>query len=249
MLYSGMANPGPPQRGFAFSEDGSKLYVTIGSASNVDVEQGRALIRVMNPDGTGDRVFASGLRNPVGLAIRPGTNEVWAAVHERDMLGDNLVPDYVTRVQDGGFYGWPYSYIGSNEDPRRKGEQPELVKKAIVPDVLLQSHSAPMGLAFYTGTQFPAEYRGNLFVALHGSWNRSVPVGYKVIRVRLDGGAPVVEDFASGWLEGARYWGRPVDVAVAPDGALFVSDDARGAVYRITHRPGDPRSWLARHPA
>jgi glucose/arabinose dehydrogenase len=228
-------------RSLAFSEDGSKLYVTIGSASNVDVEQGRALIRVMNPDGTDNRVFASGLRNPVGLAIRPGTNEVWAGVHERDMLGDNLVPDYVTHVQDGGFYGWPYAYIGPNEDPRRKGEQPDLVKKAIVPDVLLQSHSAPMGLAFYTGTQFPAEYRSDAFLALHGSWNRKARTGYKVVRILVRDGKPTgeYEDFIVGWSLGenqSKVWGRPVAIVVRKDGSMLVTDDAHNIIWRVTYK-------------
>jgi glucose/arabinose dehydrogenase len=228
-------------RSLAFSEDRSKLYVTIGSASNVDVEQGRALIRVMNPDGTDNRVFASGLRNPVGLAIRPGTNEVWAGVHERDMLGDNLVPDYVTHVQDGGFYGWPYAYIGPNEDPRRKGEQPDLVKKAIVPDVLLQSHSAPMGLAFYTGTQFPAEYRSDAFLALHGSWNRKARTGYKVVRILVRDGKPTgeYEDFIVGWSLGenqSKVWGRPVAIVVRKDGSMLVTDDAHNIIWRVTYK-------------
>ncbi len=228
-------------RSLAFSEDGSKLYVTIGSASNVDVEQGRALIRVMSPDGTGDRVFASGLRNPVGLAIRPGTDEVWAGVHERDMLGDDLVPDYVTRVQDGGFYGWPYAYIGPNEDPRRKGEQPDLVKKAIVPDVLLQSHSAPMGLAFYTGTQFPADYRTDAFLALHGSWNRKNRTGYKVVRIIVRDGKPTgeYEDFVVGWSLGegqSKVWGRPVAIVVRKDGSMLITDDAHNLIWRVTYK-------------
>jgi glucose/arabinose dehydrogenase len=228
-------------RSLAFSEDGSKLYVTIGSASNVDVEQGRALIRVMGPDGTGDRVFASGLRNPVGLAIRPGTDEVWAGVHERDMLGDDLVPDYVTRVQDGGFYGWPYAYIGPNEDPRRKGEQPDLVKKAIVPDVLLQSHSAPMGLAFYTGSQFPADYRTDAFLALHGSWNRKNRTGYKVVRIIVRDGKPTgeYEDFVVGWSLGegqSKVWGRPVAIVVRKDGSMLITDDAHNVIWRVTYK-------------
>jgi glucose/arabinose dehydrogenase len=228
-------------RSLAFTEDGSKLYVTIGSATNVDVEQGRALIRVMNPDGTGSRVFASGLRNPVGLAIRPGTNEVWAGVHERDMLGDNLVPDYVTRVQDGGFYGWPYSYIGQHEDPRRKGEQPELVKKAIVPDVLLQSHSAPMGLTFYTGTQFPADYRSDAFLAMHGSWNRKNRTGYKVVRILVRDGQPTgeYEDFIVGWSLGesqSKVWGRPVAIVVRKDGSMLITDDAHNVIWRVTYK-------------
>jgi len=228
-------------RTLAFSEDGSKLYVTIGSASNVDVEQGRALIREMNPDGTESRVFASGLRNAVGLAIRPGTNELWAGVHERDMLGDDLVPDYVTRVQNGGFYGWPYAYIGPNEDPRRKGEQPELVKKAIVPDVLLQSHSAPLGLAFYTGTQFPAEYRTDAFLALHGSWNRKMRTGYKVVRIVVRDGKPTgeYEDFVVGWSLGenqSKVWGRPVAIVVRKDGSMLITDDAHNIIWRVTYK-------------
>jgi glucose/arabinose dehydrogenase len=228
-------------RTLALSEDGSKLYVTIGSASNVDVEQGRALIREMNADGTGSRVFATGLRNAVGLAIRPGTNELWAAVHERDMLGDDLVPDYVTRVLDGGFYGWPYAYIGPNEDPRRKGEQPELVKKAIVPDVLLQSHSAPLGLAFYTGTQFPAEYRTDAFLALHGSWNRKMRTGYKVVRIVVREGKPTgeYEDFIVGWSLGenqSKVWGRPVAIVVRKDGSMLITDDAHNLIWRVTYK-------------
>ena len=227
-------------RTLAFSEDGTKLYVAVGSASNVDVEQNRALIRVMNPDGSGDQVFASGLRNPVGLAIRPGTNEVWAGVHERDMLGDDLVPDYVTRVQEGGFYGWPYAYIGSHEDPRRKGEQPELVKRTIVPDVLLQSHSAPMGLTFYTGTQFPAEYRSDAFLALHGSWNRKNRTGYKVVRIIVRDGKPTgeYEDFIVGWSLGenqSKVWGRPVAIVIRKDGSMLVTDDAHNIIWRVTY--------------
>jgi glucose/arabinose dehydrogenase len=228
-------------RTLAFSEDGTKLYVAVGSASNVDVEQNRALIRVMNPDGSGDQVFASGLRNPVGLAIRPGTNEVWAGVHERDMLGDDLVPDYVTRVQEGGFYGWPYAYIGSHEDPRRKGEQPELVKRTIVPDVLLQSHSAPMGLTFYTGTQFPAEYRSDAFLALHGSWNRKNRTGYKVVRIIVRDGKPTgeYEDFIVGWSLGenqSKVWGRPVAIVIRKDGSMLVTDDAHNIIWRVTYK-------------
>jgi glucose/arabinose dehydrogenase len=173
----------------------------------------RASILEMNPDGSGRRVFASGIRNGVGLALRPGSNEIWTAVNERDMLGDDLVSDYVTHVQDGGFYGWPYSYLGSHEDPRRKGERPDLVAKAIVPDVLLQSHSAPLGIVFYTGTQFPAEYQGDAFVALHGSWNRRT-ARLQVVRVPIrDGKATgAYEDFITGWLideTKPQVWGRP----------------------------------------
>jgi glucose/arabinose dehydrogenase len=229
-------------RTLAFSEDGSKLYVTVGSASNVDVEPSpRASILEMNPDGTASRVFGSGLRNPVGLAIRPGTNELWTSVHERDMLGDDLVPDYVTRVQEGGFYGWPYAYIGPNVDPRRKGEQPDLVKRTLVPDVLLQSHSAPLGLTFYTGTQFPADYRSDAYLALHGSWNRKLRTGYKVVRIIVRDGKPTgeYEDFVVGWSLGegqSKVWGRPVAIVVRKDGSMLVTDDAHNLIWRVTYK-------------
>jgi glucose/arabinose dehydrogenase len=229
-------------RTLAFSDDGSKLYVTVGSASNVDVEPSpRASILEMNPDGTASRVFGSGLRNPVGLAIRPGTNELWTSVHERDMLGDDLVPDYVTRVQEGGFYGWPYAYIGPNVDPRRKGEQPDLVKRTLVPDVLLQSHSAPLGLTFYTGTQFPADYRSDAYLALHGSWNRKLRTGYKVVRIIVRDGKPTgeYEDFVVGWSLGegqSKVWGRPVAIVVRKDGSMLVTDDAHNLIWRVTYK-------------
>jgi glucose/arabinose dehydrogenase len=194
----------------------------------------------MNPDGSGLRVFASGIRNGVGLAIQPGTNQLWTAVNERDMLGDDLVSDYVTHVQDGGFYGWPYSYLGQHEDPRRKGERPDLVAKAIVPDVLLQSHSAPLGIAFYTGDAFPAGYKGDAFVALHGSWNRKLRTGYKVIRVTFKDGKPTgeYEDFITGWSLGdaqPSVWGRPVAIAVHKDGSLLISDDAHNVIWRVSY--------------
>jgi glucose/arabinose dehydrogenase len=229
-------------RTLAFSPDGKKLYATVGSASNVDVEpEPRATILEMNPDGSGRRVFASGVRNAVGLTFRPGTDELWASVHERDMLGDDLVPDYVTRIRDGGFYGWPFAYTGPNEDPRRKGERPELVAKSIVPDVLLQSHSAPMGLAFYTGTQFPAEYRGDAFLALHGSWNRKLRTGYKVVRIPVRDGKPTggYEDFVVGWSTGddkPGVWGRPVAILPRADGSLLVTDDAANVIWRVTYK-------------
>ena len=233
---------GHSTRTLAFNADNTKLYVSIGSSSNVDVEQPpRAAILEMNPDGSGSRVFASGIRNGVGLALRPGSNEIWTAVNERDMLGDDLVSDYVTHVQDGGFYGWPYSYLGSHEDPRRKGERPDLVAKAIVPDVLLQSHSAPLGLVFYTGTQFPAEYKGDAFVALHGSWNRKPRTGYKVVRIPIRDGKATgeYEDFITGWLiddTKADVWGRPVALAVHRDGSLLITDDAHNLIWRVTYQ-------------
>jgi glucose/arabinose dehydrogenase len=229
-------------RTLAFNADSTKLYVAVGSAHNVSVDrEPHATIMEMNPDGSGSRVFASGLRNPVGLALRPGSNEIWTAVNERDELGDDLVCDYVTHVQDGGFYGWPYSYLGSHEDPRRKGERPDLVAKAIVPDVLLQSHSAPLGIVFYTGTQFPAEYQGDAFVALHGSWNRKLRTGYKVVRVPIRDGKATggYEDFITGWLVDPakpEVWGRPVGLAVHRDGSLLITDDAHNLIWRVTYQ-------------
>jgi glucose/arabinose dehydrogenase len=229
-------------RTLAFSPDGTKLYVTVGSKSNVDAEPApRASILEMNPDGTGLHEFAAGLRNAVGLTFRPGTSELWAGVHERDMLGDDLVPDYVTHVLPGAFYGWPYAYIGPNEDPRRKGEKPDLVAKTIVPDVLLQSHSAPLGLTFYSGTQFPADYRGDAFLALHGSWNRKLRTGYKVVRIPIRDGKPTggYEDFITGWSLGedkSEVWGRPVAIVAREDGSLLITDDAQNLIWRVTYR-------------
>jgi glucose/arabinose dehydrogenase len=178
------------------------MYVSIGSRSNVSSGEPpeRAAIVEFNPDGTGKRIFASGLRNPVGMAWEPVTGALWTAVNERDGLGDELVPDYVTAVQAGAFYGWPYAYLGANDDPRRAGEHPELVKKTISPSVPIQSHSAPLGIAFYQGTMFPPEYRGRAFVALHGSWNRANRTGYKVISIPMRGGQPTggYDDFVAG---------------------------------------------------
>ena len=230
-------------RNILFSPDGSKMYVSIGSATNVSVEADpkRAAISVYDPDGKNHRIFAGGLRNPIGLAWNPKTGELWTAVNERDGLGDDLVPDYVTSVKDGGFYGWPYSYIGQNEDPRRKGENPGLVKKSIVPDVLLTSHSAALGILFYQGKMFPKEYQGDAFIALHGSWNREKLTGYKVIRVRFKDGKLVgnsYEDFVSGWLpdeNSNEVWGRPVGLLVAADGSLLITDDGGNKVWRVSY--------------
>jgi glucose/arabinose dehydrogenase len=238
-------------RSIAFGPD-RRLYVSVGSSCNSCEERDprRATILRYDADGGRPEPFATGVRNAVGLAFRPGTGELWATVQGRDWLGDDRPAEYITRVEPRGSYGWPHCHwtadgpIADPDVPR-----PDACRGVSRPSLLYQAHAAPLGLAFYTGTQFPAEYRGNLFVALHGSWNLSAPVGYKVIRVRLDGSPPVAEDFASGWLEGTRYWGRPVDVVVAPDGALFVSDDARGAVYRITHRDAGPRARRAGPPA
>jgi glucose/arabinose dehydrogenase len=218
-----------------------RLYVAVGSSCNSCEERDRrrAAIHRYDADGGRGAPFATGLRNAVGMAFRPGTSELWATVNGRDWLGDDSPGEYITRVEEGGFYGWPYCHwtaAGLAPDPDLGGG--DRCKAALRPNLLYQAHTAPLGLAFYTGSQFPSEYRGDLLVALHGSWNRSTPVGYKVIRVRLGRPEPVAEDFATGWLVGGRHWGRPVDLAVAPDGALFLSDDGLGAVYRITYRGG-----------
>ncbi|RYE94219.1 MAG: sorbosone dehydrogenase family protein, partial [Myxococcales bacterium] len=201
----------------------------------------RACILAFTPDGKNETLYASGIRNPVGLAIEPSTGALWTSVNERDEIGDNLVPDYITRVQEGGFYGWPWYYLGNHQDPRHAGKRPELAAKVLVPDVLVQSHSASLDLAFYTGTRFPAAYRGHVFAAEHGSWNRSRRTGYKVIHVPVEGGKAVghYEDFLTGFVtpEG-NVWGRPVGVAVAKDGALLVTDDQSGTVWRVAYTGG-----------
>lgn len=230
-------------RNILFSKDGTKMFVSIGSASNVRVEADarRAAISVYDPDGKNHRIYAGGLRNPIGLAWNPKTGELWTAVNERDGLGDDLVPDYVTSVKEGAFYGWPYSYIGQNEEPRRKGENPALVAKSIVPDVLLTSHSAALGIVFYSGKMFPKQYQGDAFVALHGSWNREKLTGYKIIRVRFKNGKLVgnsYEDFLSGWLPNEssnEVWGRPVGLLVAQDGSLLIADDGAHKIWRVSY--------------
>lgn len=228
-------------RDIAFSRDGKKMWVSVGSKSNVnddEEEARRARIFEFTPDGKNERVYASGIRNPVGLAVHPQTGELWTSVNERDGLGDHLVPDYITSVREGGFYGWPWFYIGPNQDPRHEGKRPELKDKVIVPDVLLQSHSASLDLAFYTGQAFPAQYRNNAFAAEHGSWNRSRRTGYKVVRVPLREGKSSGEyqDFLTGFVtpEG-NVWGRPVGVTTARDGALLVSDDGSGTIWRVVY--------------
>jgi glucose/arabinose dehydrogenase len=225
-------------RTIAFGPD-RRLYVSVGSSCNSCEERDprRAAITRYDLEGRSGAPFGTGLRNAVGIAFRPGTPELWATVNGRDWLGDDRPSEYVTRVEEGGFYGWPYCHwilAGSLADPDLGAG--DHCKAARRPSFLYQAHTAPLGLAFYTGSQFPPEYRGDLLVALHGSWNRSVPVGYKVIRVRLGGATPTAEDFATGWLAGGRSWGRPVDLVVAPDGSLLVSDDSLGAVYRISYR-------------
>ena len=231
-------------RDLVVSPDGRSLFVAVGSASNADDpalqprETHRANILEYSPDGKFIGIYASGIRNPVGLGIQPQTGELWCSTNERDGLGDNLVPDYVTHVQRGGFYGWPYFYIGGHPDPRLEGRHAELRDKAIVPDVLLTPHNASLALTFYQGAQFPQEYRGDLFAAEHGSWNRSVRSGYEVIRVPLENGHPsgVYEDFMTGFvLPNGDVWGRPVGVAVAKDGSLLVTDDGSGSIWRISY--------------
>jgi glucose/arabinose dehydrogenase len=236
-LYGGHST-----RTLAFSKDGQHLYISVGSSGNIDIEkdQRRAAILVCDPDGKNARIFASGLRNSVGLAVEPVTGAVWAAVNERDELGDDLPPDYLTSVKDGGFYGWPYSYIGDNVDPRVQPQRSDLVAKAIIPDVLLGAHVAPLQFAFYSGTQFPESYRGGVFLAEHGSWNRASRAGYQVAFVGFKDGEAVADPvpFLTGFVPnagGRAVNGRPVGVTVASDGALLVSDDGANVIYRISY--------------
>lgn len=231
-------------RDIVFSQDGKKLFIAVGSKSNVDwnkEEEERARIFETGPVGQDKRVYAWGVRNPVGLAIHPETGELWASVNERDELGDNLVPDYVTRIQEGGFYGWPWYYMGSHQDPRHPGARPELKDKVLTPDVILQAHSASLDMTFYDGKQFPAEYRHDAFAAEHGSWNRTRRTGYKVIQIPVRGGKATGEyvDFLTGFVtpEG-DVWGRPVGVAVANDGSLMVTDDTGDCVWRVAYTGG-----------
>jgi glucose/arabinose dehydrogenase len=231
-------------RDIAFSNDGEKMFVSVGSHSNDyenpnENEERRADILEYNPDGSGFRLYATGIRNAVGIATNPQTGDLWASVNERDGLGDDLVPDYITRVKDGGFYGWPWFYIGPNQDPRHKGAHPELRDKVLIPDVLLQSHSASLEMVFYTGQQFPREYAGDAFASEHGSWNRARPTGFKVIRVPLRAGVPTgeYEDFMTGFITpGGEVWGRPVGVAVGKDGSLFVTDDGSNTIWRVSYQ-------------
>jgi glucose/arabinose dehydrogenase len=229
-------------RDLQFSPDGRTLYVSVGSRSNVSddaSEHRRADILAFDPDGKNERVYAWGIRNAVGLAIHPTTGQLWASVNERDLLGDHLVPDYITHVEEGGFYGWPWYYLGPNQDPRHQGKHPELKDKVLVPDVLVQSHSASLDMIFYDGAQFPEEYRLDAFASEHGSWNRARRTGYKVIRVPMKDGKATgeYEDFLVGFVtpEG-NVWGRPVGVAVAADGALLVTDDGSGTIWRVAYR-------------
>ncbi|WP_046368677.1 PQQ-dependent sugar dehydrogenase [Flavihumibacter petaseus] len=231
-------------RNIISSPDGRKIYVSVGSGSNngengMDQEVRRANILEINPDGSGERIYAAGLRNPVGMAFQPDSKVLWTAVNERDELGDELVPDYMTGVQEGGFYGWPYAYFGPNEDPRMKGKEPELVKKTLVPDVPLGAHTASLGLAFYTARQFPDRYRNGAFIGQHGSWNRSQLSGYKVVFVPFANGKPSgpPEDFLTGFILDAkksRVGGRPVGVTISPSGSLLVADDASNVIWEVS---------------
>jgi glucose/arabinose dehydrogenase len=232
-------------RDIQFTPDGKKMFVSVGSASNVDDpdttpgEKNRADVLEFNPDGSAMRVYAYGIRNCVGMAINPKTSELWCSVNERDALGDNLVPDYITHVQEGGFYGWPWWYMGGHQDPRHEGKHPELKDKVITPDVILHPHNASLEMSFYSGRQFPAEYQGDIFACEHGSWNRSVRVGYELIRVplRQTGHASgEYEDFMTGFVvDNGHVWGRPVGVTVAPDGSLLVTDDGSNSIWRISY--------------
>ncbi|MDB5365030.1 MAG: sorbosone dehydrogenase [Rhodospirillales bacterium] len=255
---------GHTTRDLVFSNDGARMFVSVGSESNVSPggaakhgdelraweashavgatwgdEENRADVLVFDAEGKGGKIFATGIRNCVGLAVHPSSGDVWCSTNERDGLGDDLVPDYVTRVKQGGFYGWPWLYLGAHEDPRHAGARPDLKDKVTVPDVLLQAHSASLGMTFYDGASFPAEYRGDGFAALHGSWNRALRTGYKVVRIRLRDGVPTgeYEDFLTGLVLNDRdVWARPVGVAVAKDGSLLVSEDGNGTIWRVSYR-------------
>jgi glucose/arabinose dehydrogenase len=231
-------------RDLAFSKNDAELYVSVGSFSNSDDtdsnprEVRRADVLGFTPDGQFTRIYASGIRNPVGIAVDPGSGQLWCTGTERDLMGNDLVPDYVTHVEPGGFYGWPWFYIGSNWDPQHQGKHPELIGTVLTPDVLLQAHTVPLALTFYDGHQFPGQYQGDLFVAAHGSWNRFLRTGYEVIRLRLEGGmsAGDYEDFLTGFVtKEGEVWGRPVGVTVAGDGSLLVSDDGSKSVWRVSY--------------
>lgn len=243
-LPGGKEAKGHSTRNLLFNTDGTKLFVAVGSESNVDLETEprRAAINEYNPDGTGHRIYASGIRNPVGMALNPVSKEIWVSVNERDGLGDDLVPDYVTSVKDGGFYGWPFMYMGKNIDPRRKDDLAKAkLGEPIVPDVLIEAHGAATGLTFYTGTMFPKEYQGNAFVALHGSWNRSLRHGYKIVRVPMKDGKAEggYINFMNGWInapDAKEVWGRPAGVLMMKDGSLLVMDDTAKKIWRVTYK-------------
>jgi glucose/arabinose dehydrogenase len=230
-------------RTLAFNRDGSKLYLSVGSQSNIDLGEDpmRAAVHRYNPDGTGHETIATGLRNAVGMRFYPGTDDLWVTVHERDALGDDLAPDYATKVETGGFYGWPIAYIGPHVEPRHKDVDMKKVESTLYPDVILGGHVGPLDIAFYTGKMFPAKYQGGMFVALHGSWNRSQRQGYKIAFIpfknRMATAGP--EDFVSGWMlapDKKEVWGRPVGLLQMPDGSLLVSDDGGRKLWRISYK-------------
>ncbi|HLW90155.1 MAG TPA: sorbosone dehydrogenase family protein [Roseiarcus sp.] len=251
-------------RDIVFSLDGKTMFVSVGSASNVaedmpplngaelsafvsshalgaswGAEEDRADVLAFDPDGRNKRVFATGIRNCSGLTVEPENGALWCATNERDILGDDLPPDFATSVKEGAFYGWPWYYIGANQDPRHKGERTDLADKIAVPDVLIQPHSAPLGMIFYEAGQFPADYKGDAFIALHGSWNRAKRTGYKIVRLIFKDGRPTgeYEDFLTGFVvDDSNVWGRPVDVAVAHDGALLLTDDGGDAIWRVAYK-------------
>lgn len=228
-------------RDIAFAPDGT-LYVAVGSGANIEEGEAptRAAVNKVEADGKLTQ-YATGIRNPVGIAFYPGTSTLWVSVNERDGYGDGLVPDYLTHLEKGAFYGWPYAYIGHNPDPTYGSKRPDLVAKTVTPDLLFQSHSAPLGLVFYDGAQFPKDYKGDAFVSLHGSWNSGTPTGYKVVRVKFANGKPVggYDDFLTGFAKPgtspAQVWGRPAGLLVAKDGSLLVADDAGSTVWRVVY--------------
>jgi glucose/arabinose dehydrogenase len=257
-------------RDLVFSPDGKQMFLSVGSGSNValdmsaepkidggleawkknkplgaawDTEERRADVLSFDPEGKDERIFATGLRNCAGLTVQPTTGELWCGVNERDEIGDDVPFDYATHVEEGAFYGWPWFYIGGNEDPNHRGARPDLKDKVTVPDVLIEAHSAPLQIAFYDGDNFPADYKGDAFVTLHGSWNRAQRSGNKVVRLLFKDGKPTgeYEDFLTGFvISNTTAWGRPVGVAVAKDGSLFVTDDAGGTIWRVSHQPSWP---------
>ncbi|MER8832700.1 sorbosone dehydrogenase family protein [Mesorhizobium sp. M0909] len=257
---------GHSTRDIAFSLDGKTLFLSVGSDSNVaedmdrqpdggldawakskplgaawGPEEGRADVLAFDPDGKNPRTVATGLRNCTGMTVQPASGALWCVVNERDELGDNVPFEFATEVKDGAFYGWPWYYIGNHEDPRHQGERPDLAGKATVPDVLMQAHSAPMNIAFYYGENFPADYRGDAFVTMHGSWNRGARTGYKVVRLKFRDGKPTgeYEDFMTGFvISNDAVWGRPVGVAMAKDGSLIVTEDGNGTIWRVTYEDG-----------
>ncbi|RWM70020.1 sorbosone dehydrogenase family protein [Mesorhizobium sp.] len=262
-IVDNIPSSGHLTRDIAFSPDGKTLYLSVGSGSNVaenieaepdggldawakakplgavwGSEEGRADVLAFDPDGKHSRTVATGLRNCSGMTVQPATGALWCVVNERDGLGENVPFEFATEVKDGAFYGWPWYYIGDNEDPRHRGKRPDLAGKVTIPDVLMQAHSAPLNIAFYDGKNFPADYQGDAFVALHGSWNRGVRTGYKVVRLKFRDGKPTgeYEDFMTGFVfSDDAVWGRPVGVAVAKDGALIVTEDGSGTIWRVTY--------------